>query len=284
VTEPTSPRPDVSVVIPARDVVPVIGEQLDALVVQDFNGRFEVVVVDNGSRDGTTGFARRWADRLDLRVVDASDGAGVSHARNVGVRSARSDVILICDADDRVSPRWVRRMCEALERFDHVGGPRCLDRLNPPDVIAWYPSHPTDRLSGEDGFLPWAVGSNCGFHRRVFDAIGGYDEGLVGGGDDLDFSWRGQLAGFSIGFAQDAWIDYRLRASLRDLYRQTRLRARGSMRLHDRFSAHGARAPRRRLLSTGWWLLTRAPLAVASRRKRGQWVRSLATMHGRLLR
>ena len=271
-----SSQPDVSVVIPTHDGVPLLGEQLDALVRQTYSGPIEVVVSDNRSSDGTAAFARRWSPPLDLVVAAADEGVGVNHARQAGVRASHGALVLICDADDVVSPEWVERMVDALADHDVVGGPLRLDRLNPPHVIAWYPEEPIDRLPATEGVMPYAIGANCGFHRRVFDAIGGYDVALAGGGDDIDFSWRAQRAGFRIGFAPGAWIDYRLRSDLGSLFRQMRARGRGVAALHRKsglsLSGRGALSGPRLL----WWLCSRAPFAAVDRRRRGSWVRAIA--------
>lgn len=275
--------PDVSVVIPVHNGVPLLGEQLDALVRQTFAGTLEVIVADNLSTDGTADFARRWSDRLDLRVVAAADGRGVNHARDTGVRAASADRILVCDADDVACDEWAERMVLALDGHDHVGGPLRFDRLNDAEVVAWYPEDPDDSLSCSEGFLPYAVGANCGFRRGVFDAIGGYDTSLAEGGDDVDFSWRAQLAGFTIGFVPGAWIDYRLRGDLGGLYRQMRGRGRGVSALRRKFAGDLAEPVGMTLAGLAWWVASRAPLALLDRRWRGRWVRAVAFHRGLLL-
>ena len=81
---------EVSVVIPALNVADTIGQQLDGLACQNFNGNWEVIVADNGSTDSTREVVESFADRLPaLKVIDASDRRGINHARNVGSQAAR---------------------------------------------------------------------------------------------------------------------------------------------------------------------------------------------------
>ena len=81
--------PHLSVIIPARDAGATIGTQLEALAAQQWPGRWEVIVADNGSRDDTVARAEAWRDRLPgLRVIDASSVPGASHARNVAAELA----------------------------------------------------------------------------------------------------------------------------------------------------------------------------------------------------
>ena len=78
-----------SVILPCFNASATIGHQLDALTAQRWDKRWEVIVADNGSTDASRTVAESYKDRLDLRVVDASDRKGASHARNVGASAAR---------------------------------------------------------------------------------------------------------------------------------------------------------------------------------------------------
>lgn len=266
-------------VIPVRDAGPLLDEQLAALAAQAYDGAVRVVVADNGSTDDSAERARSWAGRLDLRVVDAAGVRGVSHARNRGIAAADTDLVLVCDADDVVSEGWVAAMVAALATHDLVGGSLRVDRLNDPAVAAWRGGGVRRGLPVHNDHLPMAPGANTGMRRAVFEALGGYDEGLVAGGDDDDFSWRAQYAGFRIAFAPDALIDYRVRSTYRGVYRQSLAYARSGAALHERHRDHGM-APVRLRAAPVLWLVTRAPLAPWSRRRRGQWVRQLGTVAG----
>ena len=63
--------------------------------------------------------------------------------------------------------------------------------------------------------LPFAVGANVGVTRACFEALDGWSEEYICGGDDIDFSWRAQQAGFRLGMAPQAVIDYRYRTGPR---------------------------------------------------------------------
>ena len=101
----------ISVVIPVRDGAATIGDQLEALGQQTYQGEWEIVIADNGSTDGTAELAERsWSHpRAALRVVDASSRPGSSFARNRGAIEAAGDFLAFCDADDIVAPGWLTR-------------------------------------------------------------------------------------------------------------------------------------------------------------------------------
>ena len=275
-----------SVVIPVLDCEALIETQLDALAAQDYKGDWEVLVVDNGSTDGTVEVAKAYADRLpNLRIIDASSRRGVSHARNCGARAADGDLILICDADDRVRPSWVRKMAEASRTLDVIGG--YLDTKRSTTSRPGRGATRSARCSSRPACsttCPFAVGANVGVTRACFEAIDGWREEYICGGDDVDFSWRAQQAGFRLGMAPGAVIDYRYRAGLeRPLPPVRGLRAGRPARLPqppvEGHAPERSRPPRR---GPGCRLLRRSPLLLTTRRRRGLWIRNFAFRWGRL--
>ena len=136
-TRPPSPRPParrsrLSVVIAAYDAADTLGEQLDALVDQEWSGGWEIVVVDNASTDATPDLVRAVAvEHPRVRLVRAVDGRGPAYARNAGARAAAGVALAFCDADDVVAPGWVAAMGAALAEHEFVCGPVELARLNP---------------------------------------------------------------------------------------------------------------------------------------------------------
>lgn len=278
--------PAVSVIIPCRDVVLVVEHQLAALANQDFAGRTEVLLADNGSRDGLADQVERWAREYDLalRCVDASGAPGVSHARNKGLESAHGEVVAVCDADDVVGPGWVTAMVAGLDEYDVVGGVHDVAHLNDRVRRTWRRGPPADRLAEKLGFLPYAVGANCAVRRAAALDVGGWDEDYLAGGDDVDFSWRLQLAGYRLGLAPGALVHYRFRTDLRGTARQAREYARCEARLLRQYAPAGAQ--RYRPSRTGGdlrWLVRRSPDLLRGEARRGRWVCRAATVAGRLL-
>jgi glycosyltransferase involved in cell wall biosynthesis len=272
-----------SVVIPTLNCADTLGEQLEALANQTYAGPWEVVIADNGSTDGSREIAEQWAEKLpELRVVDASDRKGVSRARNVGAAAARGDFILLCDADDVATPRWLEAMADAGRRFDVVGGYLDPEPLNDSLTQAWRPGFPRHELPDALGFLPFAVGANCGVRASVFREFNGWREDYVGGGDDVEFSWRAHLASYRVGFAPDAVIHYRYRRGLRALARQYYWYGLGEPRLYRDFRPVGA--PRSGVVDgLLWWArLVRHLPDLARPDSRGNWIRRAAYGWGRL--
>lgn len=100
------PDPSVSVVIPVRNEAGAIGDLLDEIeAVLRPNVDYEIIVVDDGSIDGTAAvLSRRCAAGLPLRVLRHSHSAGQSAAIHAGVIAARSDVVCTLDGDGQNPP------------------------------------------------------------------------------------------------------------------------------------------------------------------------------------
>jgi glycosyltransferase involved in cell wall biosynthesis len=104
--------PLVSVVIPTFNRADTIGRAIGSVLTQTHTD-FEVIVVDDGSSDGTKAAVARW-DEPRLRYVPLSSNAGAPQARNVGIDLAQGEFVAFLDSDDR----WCRRKLELqLESF-----------------------------------------------------------------------------------------------------------------------------------------------------------------------
>ncbi|HEV7263376.1 MAG TPA: glycosyltransferase family A protein [Falsiroseomonas sp.] len=108
------PAPSVSIITPAFDVAAFIGDAVASAHAQD-HAAWEMVVVDDGSRDGTAdAAARAAAGDPRIRILRQAN-AGVSAARNAGIAAARGAALLFLDADDWLAPDAVGRLAAALE-------------------------------------------------------------------------------------------------------------------------------------------------------------------------
>src|SRR5438067_1945043 len=98
--------PRVSVVVPARNAAPHIGEALSSIVAQTF-GDWEALVVDDGSTDGTADVARAVDPRIV--VLDNPHPAGPAAARNLAIARASGELLALLDADDQWLPSYLER-------------------------------------------------------------------------------------------------------------------------------------------------------------------------------
>lgn len=207
--------PDISVVMPAHDEQRHLPEQLDALAAQDFTGSWEVVLSDNGSRDDTRRIAleRRSSFPAPLRVIDSGAAVGAAHARNAGILAARADRLAFCDADDRVTPGWLRAAHAGLDTHDVVGGP--LRRLTEPfDPDA-------ERLEFHAVSDDSIMTCNAALRRDVLEKAGGFDGTFSGyGREDHELSVRLWKIGARFGYVEEMEAYYRLETDQRVFIRK----------------------------------------------------------------
>ncbi len=240
--------------MPARNAARWIGEQLEALSRQTFDGEWEVIVADNGSTDATRQIASSWADRLPrLQVIDASQKVGANHARNCGVAVATGRLFAFCDADDVASSTWLAHMVDAGERAPFLGGPLDLTTLNDERQRHWYGQG--DRVAGIrpfPGFFPFVTSANLGLRAELARELVPFDTRLVGAGDDVALSWSAALRGHRAVEVPDAVMHYRLRPAGVRSWRHYYLYGQRQVTLYRYYAELGM--PRRSpVLAAGSW-------------------------------
>jgi glycosyltransferase involved in cell wall biosynthesis len=106
---------DVSVVVPTYNRQDLLSKTLDTLLRQDCRSvRYEVIVVDNNSSDGTRAVAEAFTRQSpDVRYL-FEPRQGVSHARNTGIDAAQAPIVAFIDDDVEASPNWITRITEVL--------------------------------------------------------------------------------------------------------------------------------------------------------------------------
>ena len=277
-------QPKLTVVIPARDAAAEIGGQLEALAMQDWSQPWEVLVVDNGSKDRTREVVESYRDRLpSLRIVDASARAGQAFALNEGVRAASSECITFCDADDEVAPGWVAAMGEALARHDFVAGVSDASKLNEPWVEETREGQPPGRLSRTPfaPYAPYTGSAGLGVRRGVHDALGGFDESMLAL-FDLDYCLRAYKRGFELRLVPEALMHYRYRSEFRAIFRQARFYAEHMALVQRRHEDRSART-RTPWLLRGWKPILRALASVHRRPGRAKLAWHLGWQVGRFV-
>ena len=210
--------PSVSVVVCAYNAADTLEDclaSLDKLTYPDF----EVVLVNDGSRDATGEIGRRHSR---VRVIEVPN-AGLSAARNVGLAEATGDIVAYTDADTRVDRDWLTFLVQPFVTSDVVGsgGPNVVPKDDSPiaQCIARAPGGPTHVLL-DDRIAEHVPGCNMAFRRDALLAIGGFNPVYLRAGDDVDVCWRLQARGWKIGFAAAALVWHHHRTSVKAYWRQ----------------------------------------------------------------
>jgi GT2 family glycosyltransferase len=180
---------------------------------------YEVLLVDDGSTDDTAYIAAQFPR---VRYIHQSNH-GLSHARNTGAAAAKGEVFAYTDSDCMADVDWLYYLIGTLVSGDYAGagGPN----VTPPAqnwiqaCVAAAPGGPSHVLL-TDTIAEHIPGCNMAFHRWAFESIGGFDPEYHKAGDDVDFCWRVQQAGFVIAFSPTAIVWHHRRFTLRAFLKQ----------------------------------------------------------------
>jgi len=178
----------------------------------------ELIVVDDGSKDGSTEFL---SGREDVRTM-RSEGVGVARARNLGASAAKGEIILFCDAHIRAPHGWYEHMVSPL-RTEHVGAaaPGIYSLADPkrrgfglhltgPDLRTRW----RQKEGGEPYPVPILPGCFLAMRREVFEKTAGYDSGMRQlGGNDNELSCRFWTLGYELQVVPQVEVGHLFRAA-----------------------------------------------------------------------
>lgn len=214
------PLPMVSVVVCSYNGAATLEECLRSLERLDYP-TYEVILVDDGSTDGTALIAQKFAR---VRYIH-QENKGLSVARNVGAQAATGKIVAYTDSDCIADEMWLHYLVSAMrdQKVDAIGGPNV-----PPPGDGWVahcvaaspggPSH----VMLNDRHAEHVPGCNMAFDREKLLALGGFDAQFRVAGDDVDICWRLLDADMAIGYAPAALVWHHRRASVGAYVRQQR--------------------------------------------------------------
>lgn len=201
-------RPSVSVVIAAFNEEKVIARTISAVLASDYPG-VEVIVVDDGSKDDTSGQVKRhFGDSAAVRLL-SQDNAGKAAALNRGFAEASGEIIIALDADTLFAKDTISKL---VARFSDpivgavAGNVKVGNRINPLtywQAIEYITSQNLDRRAysviNSVTVVPGAVGA---WRREAVMQAGGYTTDTMA--EDMDLTWRIRRIGWRIATDSDA--------------------------------------------------------------------------------
>jgi GT2 family glycosyltransferase len=216
-----------------------IGYPMTSIIILNHNGRkhvevclasvaaltdvpYELIVIDNGSTDGSVEYLRS-VEVASMTLIENPENIGCPPARAQGMCLAGGDYVLFLDNDTHVTPGWLRRLVEHCEdnpevgvlgpTTNYAGGPQQLPQAevtySDTDSLAVFATDLAKRLRGSLVSRRRIIGFCMLIRRAVVDRVGNCD-GRFGkyGYEDDDYCWRALLAGYQVGIARDVFIHH----------------------------------------------------------------------------
>lgn len=230
--------PDLSICTVSWNTRRDLERALESVVNSDAGVEVEVVVLDNGSGDGSGEMVR---ERFPgVKLVESEENTGYARGYNRAAREARGRHLLMLNPDTVVRPGALKRMVEFLDSEAKAGaaGPRLLNsdgslqfscRRFPRPLAAMFRNTPLGRMAPGNRFtreylmgewehervreVDWISGAAMCIRREAWEEVGGFDEGYFMYAEDVDWCLRARAAGWGVYYVPEAVIVHRIGAS-----------------------------------------------------------------------
>ena len=231
--DPEGGWPAVTILIPAFNEEGVIETCVRAALASDYPD-FEVLVLDDGSRDQTVARATGAGEGDPrLRVIADPVNRGKAERLNMGIEAARTDLVLVTDSDTHLHPRALRLMATRMRRSPRVaavaGAPHVTNRQNLLCAMQVLEAASIIGLIRRTQAVAGCVGVVAGvaglFRRDAVIEAGGFRAEMAT--EDIDLTWRLLLAGWHTTYEPAALVGMEVPSRLRPLWSQRRRWARG---------------------------------------------------------
>lgn len=196
---------------------------------QEQGAEFEVILVDNGSEDGSAEAVEGEKWPFPVRVIRNGENRGFCAANNQGIRASRAEFVALLNNDAEAEPGFLFELREGFRRGERVGmtaakilvweDPRIIDKVG---HLIWLDGQNRGRGAGEvdegqydaEEEALWPDGCACMYRRSMLEEIGGFDEDLFAYGDDADLGLRARIAGWSCWLTPKAVVRHHRGATL----------------------------------------------------------------------
>lgn len=211
-----------------------ISKCLDSLITEFKNNQLkvEILVVDNGSTDKTLEILDEYIVRGQIKLISLDKNTGTTYSRNLAIREARGDFVLILDSDTRVKPGAIKKLLEGLNKDKQIGviAPRLFygdgslqlsfkkfptiqGKLLKAIPLEWAqklasklelydPRYVSKKLNDVD----YCISACWLLPKRVIDEVGLLDERIFYAPEDVDYCLRVWLAGYRVVYCPSAEV------------------------------------------------------------------------------
>ncbi|MDO1501087.1 glycosyltransferase family A protein [Winogradskyella maritima] len=196
----------ISVVIPCYNMGHYIGETLDSVLNYSTKYDIEVLIINDGSDDGTTEALLKKLDNPIIRVIH-QENKGLSNARNTGINLAQSEFIILLDADNKISEGYFNKGLSILKNNENIG----LVFGN----VQYFGDDDHYHKPGEFSIVRLLrknyIDACILLRKSAFNSVGGYDENMLIGFEDWDLNIRIFFKGWKIYYVDELCFHYRIK-------------------------------------------------------------------------
>ncbi len=224
----------VSVVIVNYNGLSFIENCLKTVLSSDYPS-FEIILVDNHSKDGSLELVRElFGNYNQLNVISNQENLGFAMGNNIGLTHAKGDIIVFLNNDTEVDHNWLRRLADCFITNSDVGMAQCmLIQLNDRSSIQsagvlWNPilgwQVPRPRVwtrADEYPDIAVACAGAMAIRRSLIDQIGGLDSDYFINYEDVDLSFRAWLQGYRVVLVPDSYVYHASPAMHSPVYTRT---------------------------------------------------------------
>ncbi len=218
----TISTPLISLIIVSWNSAKYLSHCLDCISLQTFQD-FEIIIIDNGSRDGSIGGLEQIYPKLNLYIERLNSNLGFAAANNLGASLARGKWLVLLNADAFPEPDWLENLLIASKTHPEIASfssrqlqansPQFLDSIGDAyhiSGLAWhigfgYPSNQYG-LDSRELFSPCAAAAM--YSRQAFLEVGGFDEAFFSYFEDIDLGFRLHLKGYRCLYVSEAIVHH----------------------------------------------------------------------------
>jgi len=235
-----------SVIVPTHNRVDSLARTLESLFRQDFSDN-EIIVVDDGSSDGTAEYCSKLQSEGRIRYIRQSN-SGPAVARNAGLKAARGTLVAFTDDDCVLPVDWLRRYNEHFQQNDiaAVGGPTRTGILSNPyadanDIIVNFLKTAINSTKHD---VPFLTTNNTAYRKMELERISGFDERFSIGAEERDVNYRLRQAGGTLVYDPSIVVEHNNNANFTTFVRHQFDQGKGSYRFYRNASRHaGSKRP-----------------------------------------
>jgi GT2 family glycosyltransferase len=221
-------EPLISVIVVNWNGLDLLDECFQSLAGQTWR-QTEIIVVDNGSTDGSPGRILSWAKRLPrMQSILLPYNSGFCKANNLAFEKARGEWIALLNTDAVADPPWLAELVRYGDSSRRIGmlaskilfqsPPNVIDKAG--HLIYWDGQNrgrgtmePDNGQYDKPEEILWPDACAALYHRKVFEETGGFDETFFAFGDDADLGLRARLLGWTAWYVPTAVVHHRHSAS-----------------------------------------------------------------------